>query len=331
MSNETFDCDSYTIELLRYLADGGKFKGDHIGPDHTLEQISVAEDLIKKGFMRGKVLRDGGTATTIGSPEITTQGRNLLKYKTSERPTPYEQFCWSVFDDSMGAQRDGVDLEAWALLTPEQKAEVSQRVLAALTETNDSRPFIAAGAMKLQASSSILKQRLSSGFKQNFDYMRVHSAHALHLIEQWPDAITVILEVLQNTPKTPEHQWTRMMAIEALADFKDEKLVSTALFAAVEDEDDFVGFLAVRSLEKLFRENRRIVTLLEALEETQKTPRRWKPDSLDQRRRLFVELENTLGVRMPSVAMQKKEIPVPTERGPNVEQMPLFGGNDTKE
>ncbi len=331
MSNEQFDRDTYTIELLRYLADGGKFEGDQIGPDHTLEQISVAEDLIKKGFMRGKVFRDGGTATNIGSPEITTQGRNLLKYKTSERPTPYEQFCWSVFDDSVGAQRDGVDFEALALLTPEQKSEVSQRVLAALTETNESRPFIAAGAMKLRASSSILKQRLASGFKKNFDYMRVHCAHALYLIEQWPDAITIILEVLQNTPKTPDHQWTRMMAIEALADFINEKLAFTALFAAVEDEDDFIGFLAIKSLEKLFGHDRRVIPLLEALEETQKKPQRWQPDSLDQRQRLFVQLENMLGVRMPTVAMEKKEIPVPTERRPDVEQMPLFGGGDTKE
>lgn len=283
MSNETFDRDAYTIELLRYLIDGRKFKGDQIGPGHTPDQVSVAEDLIKKGFMRGKVLRDGGTVKSIGSPEITTQGRNLLKYKTSERPTPYEQFSWSVFDDSMGAQRDGVDFEALVLLTPTQRAEVSQRILEALGNTNDSRPFVAAGAMKLQAAASILKQRLAAGFKKNFDYLRVHSAHTLYLIEKWPDAFAVIAEVLQNTPKTPDHQWTRMMAIEALADFQDERQASSTLFAAVEDEDDFIGFLAVKSLEKLYEQNRQVKALLEKLEETQKKPERWKPDSLDRR------------------------------------------------
>jgi hypothetical protein len=327
MSNETFDRDAYTIELLRDLTDGKKFKGDQIGPDHTLQQVSVAEDLIKQGFMRGKVLRDGGTATNISSPEITTQGRNLLKYKTSKRPTPYEQFCWSVFDDSTGAQRDGVDFEALTLLTPTERAEVSQRILEALGETNDSRPFIAAGAMKLQASTSILKQRLAAGFNKNFDSLRVHLAHALYLIEKWPDAFGVIAEVLQNTPKTPDHQWTRIMVVEALPDFRDERQASSALFAAVEDEDDFIGFLAVKSLEKLYGENRQVKPLLEKLEETQKTPQRWKPDSLDRREKLLAELEQTLGIAMPRVARQKKENSGQSSQGDksDAKQMPLFG------
>jgi len=59
MGDETFDRDTYTIELLRFLAGGGRFEGEQMGPDHTLEQISVAEDLIKKGYMRGKVLHGG--------------------------------------------------------------------------------------------------------------------------------------------------------------------------------------------------------------------------------------------------------------------------------
>lgn len=73
MSGETFNRDAYTIELLQFLADGAHFDGDQIGPAHTLEQISVAEDLIKKGFMRGKILRDGETPTSIGSPEIQNE------------------------------------------------------------------------------------------------------------------------------------------------------------------------------------------------------------------------------------------------------------------
>src|SRR5688572_30432366 len=95
----------------------------------------------------------------------------------------------------------------------------------------------------------------------------------------------------------------------SIGDFKNEKLASTALFAAVEDEDDFIGFLAVKSLEKLFGHDKRVMPLLEKLEEMQKKPQRWKLDSLNQRQRLFVQLENMLGVRMPTVAMQKKEIP----------------------
>lgn len=227
----------------------------------------------------------------------------------------------------MGAQRDGVDFEALALLTPAQKVEVSRRIMDALGKTNDSRPIVAAGAMKLQASTSILKQRLAAGFKKNFDYLRVHSAHALYLIEKWPDAFNVIVEVLCNTPKTPDHQWTRMMAVEALADFQGERQASSALFTAVEDEDDFIGFLAVKSLEKLYEQNREVKTLLEKLEETQKTPQRRKPDSLDRRQKLFTELEHTLGIAMPKVARHKKEIPSKNsqEHGPDMTQTQLFG------
>jgi HEAT repeat protein len=227
----------------------------------------------------------------------------------------------------MGAQRDGVDMQALVVLTPEQKIEVEQKLLDALAETNDSRPFIAAGAMKLRTTAPILKQRLTAGFEKNIcDYMSVHTAHALHLIEQWPGALPIILEIFQKTPRTPDRQWTRMMAVEALADFPNEKIASGALFFAVEDEDDFIGFLAIKSLKKIFRQNGQVMILLERLEETQKKPQRWKPHSLDQRQELFAILQNAVGVEMPKVAKQKKEIPsnVLQADEPNMRQMPMF-------
>jgi hypothetical protein len=250
--------------------------------------------------------------------------------KLVNKLTPYEQFCWSVFDDSMGAQRDGVDTQALAILTPEQKVEVEQKLLDALTKTNDSRPFIAAGVMKLRTAAPILKQRLTAGFKKNIcDYMSVHTAHALHLIEQWPDALPIILEIFQNAPKTPDRQWTRMMAVEALADFQNNKVSLKALFTAVEDEDDFIGFLAIKSLKKVFANDDQIAPLLNRLKKTQIKPNRWIPSFLDERQKLFTTLQNLVVLEMPKVARQKKMVYESIK--PDMEQTPLFRASDTKE
>jgi hypothetical protein len=244
--------------------------------------------------------------------------------------TPYEQFCRSVFDDSMGAQRDGVDTQALAVLTSEQKIEVEQKLLDALTTTNDSRPFIAAGIMKLQTAALILKQRLTTGFKKNIcDYMSVHTAHALHLIEQWPDALPMILEVFQNAPKTPDRQWTRMMVVEALADFQNNKVSLKALFDAVEDEDDFIGFLAIQSLEKVFAHDDQVAPLLNRLEKTQIKPNRWIPSFLDERQKLFTTLQNLVVLEMPKVTRQKKMVSESIK--PDMEQISLFRASGAKE
>ena len=240
--------------------------------------------------------------------------------------TAYERFCWSVFDDSMGAQRDGVDVQALADLSSEQKTEVGQRLLEVLVQTNDSRPFIAAGAMKLRAAAPILKQRLANGFKKNFDYMIVHTAHALFLIEEWPDALAAILDVFKNTPAV--NQWTRMMAVEALSDFQNNKVSLKALFDTVEDEDDFIGFLAIKSLKKIFTWDDQILPLLNRLEKTQVKPNRWIPDFLVERHKLFIELEKLIVVEMPITRMQKKMVSESIK--PDMKQIPLFRASDAK-
>ena len=225
----------------------------------------------------------------------------------------------------MGAQRDGVSVEVLGVLTSEQKVEVEKKLLTTLENTNDSRPFIAAGAMKLISCAPVLKRRLSTGFKKKFDYMGVHAAHALHLIEQWPDALPIILEIFQKTPKTRDRQWTRMMAVEAMADFPNSKVSLKALFDAVEDEDDFIGFLAIQSLKKIFAHDEQITPLLNRLQETQVTPNRWIPGFLDERQKLFIALQKLVVIEMPKVARQKKTVSESIK--PDMEQISLFGGN----
>jgi hypothetical protein len=217
----------------------------------------------------------------------------------------FERFRVSCFDDSFGATRDGLDVEAVLSLSGSERAEAEALVLSSLPQTNDSRPIIAAGVMRIAAASPILKARFCSGFDSRHEDLRVHVAHALYLIEKWSDAATTIIGVLENTPKTPDRQWTRMMAVEALGDFAEDPRCHAALFGTVEDEDNFIGVLAIQSLKRIFSQSAAISALLETLRDTQVEPHRWKPDFLRERQRAFLELEAATGIRMPVVAVEK--------------------------
>jgi hypothetical protein len=219
----------------------------------------------------------------------------------------FERFRWSCFDLSVGATRDGVDADAIAHLSPADRSRAEEMVLAALRETNDSRPFVAAGIMRLKSASPVLKQRFSHGPPLKWDYLRVHLAHALYLIDHWSDAASTIVGVLHGTPKTLNHQWTRMIAVESLVDFRRDSFTLPVLFAAVEDEDDFIGFLAIRTLKTIYAKDHTIAEILAELERTQLKPNRWVPDHLRRRKELFAELEESTRVPMPSVCMKKKE------------------------
>ena len=238
----------------------------------------------------------------------------------------FERFRVSCFDDSFGAWRDGLDVEAARSLSGSERAEAEALVLSSLPQTNDSRPFIASGVMRIGAASPILQERLCSGFSSRHEYLRVHAAHALYLIEKWSDAATTIIDVLKDTPKTLDRQWTRMMAVEALGDFVDDSRCHAALFAAVEDEDDFIGFLAIRSLQKIFSRSAAISVLLETLRDSQVEPHRWKPEFLRERQRAFLELESETGIPMPAVAIERKteaqQDAAPNSRPPS--QLPLL-------
>lgn len=213
----------------------------------------------------------------------------------------FERFRFSCFDDSFGATRDGLDVEAALSLSGSERAEAEALVLSSLMWTNDSRPFKASGVLRIGAASPILKARLSSGFASRHECLRVHAAHALYLIEKWNYAATTIIDVLKNTPKTSGRQWTRMIAVEALGDFADDFGCHAALFAAVEDQDNYIGFLAINSLQKIFIHSATISALLKTLRETQVEPHRGKPEFLRDRRRAFRELESATGIRMPGV------------------------------
>jgi hypothetical protein len=217
----------------------------------------------------------------------------------------FERFRWSCFDNSFHATREGLDVEAALSLPGAERIEAEALILRALQQTDDSRPFIAAGVLRIAAASPILKARLASGFRSGYGYLRVHASHALYQIEKWSHAASTIIDVLKNTPK--DGQWTRMMAVEALADFEADRRCREVLFTTVEDEDDFIGFLAIKSLKKVFATNSAVMAFLGALGEAQTEPNRWKPKSLQKRQRIFLKLEPLTGIRMPAVAMERKQ------------------------
>ncbi len=218
----------------------------------------------------------------------------------------FRRFRSSCFDNSF-ASRDGLDVEAALSLSPHERAKADGLILTALRQTNDSRPFIAAGVMRIALASPILKLRLRTGFPSRFEYLRVHAAHALYQLEKWSDAATTILDVLHNTPKTQDRQWTRMIAVEALGDFTEDSRAHAALFAAVEDQDNFIGYLAIDSLKKIFNQSTKISALLEILRKTQIEPNRWKPEFLQMRQQTFLELGSETGIGMPAVAMANSQ------------------------
>lgn len=220
--------------------------------------------------------------------------------------TQFKRFRISCFDNSFGATRDGLDVDAALSLSPHERAKAEALILSSLQHTNDSRPFIAARVMGIAAASPILKSRLRSGFPFR-EYLRVHAAHALYQLERSSEAATTILDVMHNTPKTQDHQWTRMMAVEALGDFTEDSHVHAALFAAVEDCDDFIGFLAIESLKKIFIQSAEIVALLETLKKTQVEPNRWQSEFLQERQQVFLKLESATGIPMPAVAREKSQ------------------------
>jgi len=115
-------------------------------------------------------------------------------------------------------------------------------------------------------------------------------------------------------------------AVEALADFQNDKLSLKALFDAVEDEDDFIGFLAIQSLKNVFAHDDQIAPLLNRLEKTQIEPNRWIPNFLNERQKLFTALQNLVVIEMPKVAKQKKMVSESIK--PDMKQIPLFRARD---
>ena len=124
MSNDTFDRDAYAIELLSVMASGGRFDGDQMGADHTLEQISVAQDLIEMGYMRGAVVKDSsGIAVCIGGPGISAQGRKFLKSQTNQTPANLPK---SNVQPVASASVSDIQLSDHAKLVAELRATLSQ-------------------------------------------------------------------------------------------------------------------------------------------------------------------------------------------------------------
>lgn len=181
----------------------------------------------------------------------------------------FQNFYQSCFDTSFGATLDGLNVQALQNLTGDELAEAERLILQAIETSVDSRPLRAAGYLKLQSASAALKQRLSSAIDAGRSYNRVHIAWALFQIEKYPQAAGIIVDILVRTPKDKGNQWSRMMAVEALADLGEMPLAVTTLFDMLLDEDGFIAYLATDSLKCVFKSDSAIVNVLNDIQQMQ--------------------------------------------------------------
>ena len=172
----------------------------------------------------------------------------------------FQDFFYSCFDSSFGAVHDGLNVAALSRLTGEERAEAERLVLRSVEVEIDSRPIRAAGYMKLHSANGILRQRLTSPIDNHRLYNRVHTAWALYQIEQYSEAARLIVNLLQAKPRCD--QWSRMMAIDALADIEKDPLAVCALFDTILDEDGFIAYLATGALKRMFESDRRAGAIL---------------------------------------------------------------------
>ena len=114
------------------------------------------------------------------------------------------RFSWSCFDGSWHAQREGLDTEALLSLAGDERLEAKSMILDAIRTTTDTRPYEAAGWLRLPEAAELLKQRLT---EPNPPQLIVTAAWALHRIEQWPEAADTILQVLRSKPLDSSLWW----------------------------------------------------------------------------------------------------------------------------
>ncbi|MCW5849877.1 MAG: hypothetical protein KIT87_07320 [Anaerolineae bacterium] len=179
----------------------------------------------------------------------------------------FTDFYFSCFDTSFGAVHNGLDRKALLKLEGDERQEAERLLLNAIETSIDSRPIEAVGVLKLQAASPILKQRLASSIDANYEYNRVHSAWALFQIERYPDAAHIIVDILKHTHLS--NQWSRMKAVQALAAFGKNLFVVDILLETLFDQDNFIGFLATRSLKHIFASDKEIMDGLNQIERIQ--------------------------------------------------------------
>jgi hypothetical protein len=179
----------------------------------------------------------------------------------------FQDFYQSCFDTSVGATRDGLNAQALLNLEGDELAEAERLVLQAVETSADPHPLLAAGYLKLQTASAILKRRLSGRADVGRAYNRAHIAWALHQIERYPESAQIVVDVLTQIPKND--QWSRMMAVEALADFGEVPLAVGVLLETLLDEDHFIAYLAINSLKRIFKSDMAVVNILNEIQQMQ--------------------------------------------------------------
>lgn len=175
-----------------------------------------------------------------------------------------------IFGDPFEAAHDGIDPKVLLSLKGDEKEQAQKLLLDAIETSEDYRPFVGIGYLKLKQASPTLKHRLAKDFK--WADTKIWAAWALWKIEEYPESLTVIIEILNDKN---QGEYTRTNAVVALQDFGKRKDVISTLINAFSDEkdDSLVGTYAFETVGHIFSSDPTVRNLLSRILETRREDR----------------------------------------------------------
>ncbi len=200
----------------------------------------------------------------------------------------FYRFRQSCFSRDFGNVREGVDVQALLSLEGDERSEAEAMLLEVIESTDDSRPIRAVGILKLDSAVKSLNHRLQSGIDSERPYNRVATALSLFRITQFESAADIIVDVLHNAD--PERQqWSRMEAVDALAQLGPKNTVINILLESLQDADIMIAGGARRSLSRMFAEDDAIKTILFSIDQRLIRPRQPIDDLLIELKELIAQ------------------------------------------
>lgn len=153
----------------------------------------------------------------------------------------FERFAWSCFDNSFHAYRDGLDTPALLSLDGEERLQAESLILDAIRTTQDTRPFEAAGWLRLPEAAELLGQRLSA---IDSPWVIATAAWALNRIEESSETIDTIMRVLRSNPLNSSLWWHATVLLR----FVQPSPQAIAFLVRVLTDETLPGELAASSM-----------------------------------------------------------------------------------
>jgi tetratricopeptide (TPR) repeat protein len=153
----------------------------------------------------------------------------------------FEEFLWSCFPKTFGEAHEGLHEGALLRLQGDERIEAERLILAGIGKTwNSNNTIEAAGYLRLQSASKLLKQELRKAqidrfiesiilfpfyfFRYENYYERiVKLAWSLYQIEKYPKSLNIIISILESPRlRRQKYSFTQMIGFLYLISFGDE-------------------------------------------------------------------------------------------------------------